>query len=425
MKKNKHVSKEQVMRQYNQILNRFESPIKYPIVDKKFMFNLVPCYLKNLEEIKSNASQFIELIAPMKSYLNKEGKLSENTQHCLKNFPKYKDFLNTITKYIKVKEFDEADFIQQAIDCCNNTANICFSSENENSPDLAKSALCASLYTLGSVVSWYKTDRVVYSFKEKTTLEALDIMFNNSNFNGAEFLDLLEVGESKAFYIVDKDISFAGLISRREDCLQFNVFDKDYNAFHYILATSCIPNITNITEFFNHFFSTVSCNCVETLLALSGFVYTEEVGRIYPFPTNAKDKTLEEKLDLPPFKNLIRLVAIGYYMTYSQKIKPEVEEVHVINSKENSYRKNIIRHYDIEESTIKIIKPKIKYEYPDGVQKGAPKRPHYRRPHSHRFWEGSGENKRLVKHLVQGVCVNGYTLTPDDKYPKPRINNVI
>lgn len=422
-KNNKQVSMEQVMRQYQRITYEFDAPANYPELDKKFVFNLIPFYLKFLEELKFTSKNFINLINPLKVIYSKQNKLSDQTVKCLNRFPEYKDFLNMATKYLKVKDFPKEEFFELAADCCHSMCNIYFTSENEDSVDLTSSAISAAIYKFGSLVSWYKNSKVVYSFKEKTAMEALSIMLNNSNFNGSEFLDLLEVGESKVFYIGDKEISFAGMITRGEDYMLFSTYNKYKKSYYFILPLNFISNMSDIQGFLKYFYSTVSFNCADVFRALSGFINAEGIGDTFPFVNNLKDKSFEDVINMPYFKDLIQLVAIGYYMTFSQKIQPEQEEVRIVQSKETqSHCKNIIKHYDVMESTIKMIKPKIKYE---GSSKGSPKKPHYRRPHSHRFWEGSGENKRLVKHLVQGVCVNGYTLTPDDKYPKPRINNVI
>lgn len=277
---------------------------------------------------------------------------------------------------------------------------------------------------------WYNYSRVLYSFKSITSLEALNIIREDSSFKPSDLYEIFDGETPLAIQIInpDKTVRSIGLLQRDSvDSITIIIINSENESHLTVISKEDILSCKSFDSLFEKLVVIHhSYNIVTSIQAFNPWeaFNHEDYSRS---PDSLKEMSIEELLytENSVFNLVASMLALAYYLTFKPRINPDRERVNStaeVNTNTSSESDGTILHYDIAESTISIVAPKR--DVIDFDAKGTPKKPHYRRGHSHRYWEGTGEDKKLVKHYVAGYGVNGYEPTEEDLKPKALIKNI-
>lgn len=447
-----------------------------PSFDKYYLFNSYPMLLSNLGRCKqilskisnmqlSHASNYsTKFKVTFDELLNSEEKLyvlletmpNEQRELYLSSFkylvgsngikisPYYLKFLRNLTKFCKnsVKGPILREYMNSLMDSLDTYSEKFSSVGNIRDKFFPPDYLHKSQFTISdkfsqiivhlfNYLTWYNYSRILYSFKGITSLEALNIIREDSSFKPSDLYEMFDGDTPLAIQIInpDKTIRSVGLLQRDSiDSITIIIINSE-NESHLtvlskdILLLSCksFDSLFEKLIITHHSYSTVTS--IQALNPWEAFDL-EDYSRS---PDILKEISIEELLytENSVFNLVASMLALGYYLTFKPRINPDRERVNSpaeVNANTTSESDGTILHYDIAESTISIVAPKR--DIIDFDAKGTPKKPHYRRGHSHRYWEGTGEDKKLVKHYVAGYGVNGYEPTEEDLKPKALIKNI-
>lgn len=299
-----------------------------------------------------------------------------------------------------------------------------------SSPVAIASKFVIAIYTLYVYLGWYNYSKVLYSFKSITSLEALNIIREDSTFKPSDLYEIFNDNTPLAIQIVNhnKTIRSVGLISRSPmDSISVYIAYSENESYSLEISKDTLLSCKSFDSLFENLnVMQHSYNIVTSVQAFNPWEACDTES-CYDSSMALKEISIEELLytENSVFNLVASMLALGYYLTFKPRINPDRERINSsveVNTNASSESDGTILHYDIAESTISIVAPKK--DIIDFDAKGTPKKPHYRRGHSHRYWEGTGEDKKLVKHYVAGYGVNGYEPTEEDLKPKALIKNI-
>lgn len=433
-------SPEEVVKRFDKLTTDLSiRPVLPPTLSKNFMFDLLKFYLKETEHYVQQfreIEQYLEIITGV----SKRDKFKETrARKVMKNFPLYKKFLTEVRKYLKCVSSPELDAELSKVwrDTLDNyfLAGIPEKDRNTSGFELTHLAIHIAFLRLITYKSWYDHNKTIYSFQDKTTLDARKLLLNNDTFKPSELMELQEEYDSPMIiYIVDKSkrVTTVGIVTFVVSGMVIQTYNQSGECGVGVISQEILSTKMSSKELLKHVSIYKGMPVLKFITAISHFVDTEGSdawGSIY-----LTDEALSDGMSIEQFfegentiiSDVFNVLALSYYLTFKHTIEPEEEIVTTapipeIKKSETTKKLNKIKHYDIMESTVYIAKPSVKKG--DGT-KGTPKAPHYRSGHSHHFWVGSGENKKRVKYYIEGTSVNGYVPSDNETAPKKKIKNV-